>query len=131
MVPHKYPVKPNLAQRAVLAQVLETLHSRSLLGNLDSTERKSFPVATGFLDYFPDAILAASEASYLATAQHHDDGVMRWDRPKSRDHHNCLLRHFIQRGTVDTDGVRHSTKVFWRAGAILQLEIEAALQAAR
>jgi hypothetical protein len=29
-------------------------------------------------------------------------------------------------GTVDTDGVRHSTKVAWRALANLEKEIEAA-----
>ncbi|KAF1711076.1 hypothetical protein CSC70_03885 [Pseudoxanthomonas kalamensis DSM 18571] len=33
----------------------------------------------------------------------------------------------MQRGTVDTDGVRHSAKVAWRALALLQKEIEAAL----
>jgi hypothetical protein len=31
----------------------------------------------------------------------------------------------FEAGTVDTDGVRHSTKVAWRALAALQLELEA------
>jgi hypothetical protein len=30
----------------------------------------------------------------------------------------------IERGSVDKDGVRHSTKVAWRALALLQREIE-------
>jgi hypothetical protein len=31
----------------------------------------------------------------------------------------------MERGTLDTDGVRHSTKVAWRALAMLQKELEA------
>jgi hypothetical protein len=50
---------------------------------------------------------------------------MHWAREKSTDHADCIGRHLIERGTVDTDGVRHSTKVAWRAFALLQLEIEA------
>jgi len=34
------------------------------------------------------------------------------------------MRHFVERGTLDTDGVRHSAKVVWRALALLQKEIE-------
>jgi hypothetical protein len=36
------------------------------------------------------------------------------------------MRHFVQRGTLDTDGVRHSAKVAWRAMAMLQKEVEQA-----
>jgi hypothetical protein len=36
------------------------------------------------------------------------------------------MRHFLERGTIDTDGVRHSAKVAWRALAMLQKEIEQA-----
>ena len=34
------------------------------------------------------------------------------------------MRHFVDRGTLDSDGVRHSAKVAWRALALLQKEIE-------
>lgn len=91
----------------------------------DATERKSVPVCTGALDYFPDAIAAVAELSWKATQQHHPGAPMHWDRNKSSDHPDCLLRHLMERGTLDTDGVRHSAKVAWRALAILQLEIEA------
>jgi hypothetical protein len=37
-----------------------------------------------------------------------------------------LMRHFLERGTVDDDGIRHSTKVAWRALALLQKELEEA-----
>ncbi|HEY7680676.1 MAG TPA: hypothetical protein VIC04_09190, partial [Terriglobia bacterium] len=42
-----------------------------------------------------------------------------------QDEADALLRHFIERGTLDTDGIRHSAKVAWRALALLQKEIEA------
>ena len=51
---------------------------------------------------------------------------MRWARHKSADHADCIARHLIDRGTVDTDGVRHSAKVAWRALAMLQIELEEA-----
>jgi hypothetical protein len=40
------------------------------------------------------------------------------------DHPDCEIRHMMQRGTRDSDGVRHSAKRAWRALADLQLEIE-------
>ncbi len=87
-------------------------------------ERKKLPLGTGVLDYFPKAMLAVAEASYAATQQHHPGGPMHWDRSKSTDHVNCMLRHFLDRGTKDSDGVRHSAKMVWRAMAILEEEIE-------
>jgi hypothetical protein len=42
------------------------------------------------------------------------------------DHADTMMRHFLERGTVDTDGVRHSAKMAWRALALLQVEMEAA-----
>jgi hypothetical protein len=42
------------------------------------------------------------------------------------DHDDCILRHLADRGTLDTDGVRHSAKLAWRALAMLQTELEAA-----
>lgn len=80
------------------------------------------PVTTGFLDYFPDAIRAVAAVSAQGNAQH---GTTGWDRSKSSDHPNCLGRHFLERGKLDTDGHRHSAKVAWRALALLQEEIEA------
>jgi hypothetical protein len=53
---------------------------------------------------------------------------MHWAREKSTDHADCIVRHLIERGQVDTDGVRHSAKAAWRALAMLQTEIEAGLQ---
>jgi hypothetical protein len=93
-----------------------------------SAERKTFPIATGFMDYFPDAICAIANLSHAATAQHHPDKPHHWDREKSHDEEDTFLRHFMERGTLDVDGQRHSVKMCWRALAICQKEIEEEMQ---
>jgi len=87
--------------------------------------RKGIPIATGFIDYFPDAIAAVAELSRIGNDQHNPGSPLHWDRSKSGDESDALMRHFLQRGSVDKDGVRHSAKVAWRAMAMLQKEIEA------
>jgi len=74
------------------------------------------------LDYFPDALCAVAQVIAQGQQQHQTKG---WDRTKSTDQADCLLRHFLDRGLADTDGARHSAKLAWRALAMLQLEIEA------
>ena len=90
----------------------------------DAKERKAIPLATGVIDYFPLALLAVAELSRIGNDQHNPGQKLFWNRSKSGDESDALMRHFIERGTVDTDGVRHSTKVAWRALALLQKELE-------
>lgn len=91
----------------------------------DSAERKHIPIATGVLDYFPDAIAAIAEVSWLGNEKHNPGEPLHWAREKSADHPDCAMRHFLERGKLDDDGQRHSAKAVWRMLAILQLEIEA------
>lgn len=91
----------------------------------DAKARKSVPIARGVLDYFPDAVAAVAELSRIGNEQHNPGQPMHWAREKSTDHADCIVRHLIDRGTRDVDGVLHSTKVAWRALALLQTEIEA------
>jgi len=90
----------------------------------DPDERKKIPLASGLFNYFPDALAAVAALSYKGSQQHNPGKPMHWDRSKSTDEDDTLLRHFLERGTNDTDGQRHSTKVAWRALALLQKEIE-------
>lgn len=92
----------------------------------DAKSRKAVPIATGVLDYFPDAIAAVAELSRIGNEQHNPGKPLRWDRSKSSDEADALIRHFMERGAIDIDGVRHSAKVAWRALALLQKEIETA-----
>ena len=91
----------------------------------DAAQRKALPNVSGVLDYFPDALLAVAGASKAGNDQHSPGKPLHWDRSKSGDEADALGRHLLQRGTFDTDGVRHSAKVAWRALALLQKEIEA------
>lgn len=90
----------------------------------DSKARKDVPIARGVLDYFPDAIAAIAEVSRVGNEQHNPGQPMHWARDKSTDHADCIVRHLIERGTLDVDKLRHSAKVAWRALALLQVEIE-------
>lgn len=89
-----------------------------------AAERKQYPIASGVLDYFPDAIVALAHLSYVSNEQHNPGQSLRWNRAKSGDEADTLLRHFLQRGLLDADGIRHTAKVAWRALAMLQKEIE-------
>jgi len=91
---------------------------------MDAKTRKQHPVGTGVLDYFPDALMAVAHVSFVGNEQHNPGEKLHWAREKSTDESDALIRHFLQRGTLDTDGLRHSAKVCWRALALLQKEIE-------
>ncbi|MDE2098410.1 MAG: hypothetical protein KGL39_14245 [Patescibacteria group bacterium] len=101
------------------------LLEESELKETDKQERKKRPVATGVVDYFPDALVEIALVSWNCSQQHNPGSPMKWDRSKSTDEGDALMRHFIDRGKRDSDGMRHSAKVAWRALALLQKEIEA------
>lgn len=87
-------------------------------------DRKAVPLATGVLDYFPLALAEVARLSQMGNDQHNPGEPLHWARGKSADHADCILRHLIQRGELDTDGITHSAKVAWRALALLQEELE-------
>lgn len=90
----------------------------------DPVFRKQRPIFSGVLAYFPDAVLEVAYTSFIGNEQHHPGEPLWWDKTKSTDHADALLRHLVQSGTLDADGVRHTAKVAWRALALLQEEIE-------
>lgn len=92
----------------------------------DPKERKKIPIVGGVLEYFPDAIAAVARVSYAGNQQHNPGQPLHWAREKSTDHAECIGRHLLQHGSVDTDRMLHTAKLAWRALALLQLEIEAA-----
>lgn len=90
----------------------------------DAKARKEIPLARGLMDYFPAALAEVAALSKKGNDQHNPGQEMYWAREKSTDHADCILRHMLERGMIDTDGVRHSAKVAWRALAMLQIELE-------
>ena len=104
---------------------LDELLENPPFGNQDvAAQRKATPIYSGVLMYFPDAIKAIAQCSQRGNDQHHADKPLHWDRAKSGDELDALTRHLMAAGTLDTDGIRHSAKVAWRALANLQKEIE-------
>jgi len=91
----------------------------------DAQERKGLPIVTGVLDYFPLALLEVARCSKVGNDQHNPGEPLHWARGKSTDEADAMVRHLMERGKIDTDGIRHSAKMAWRALALLQKEIEA------
>jgi hypothetical protein len=87
-------------------------------------ERKDYPIYSGVLKYFPLALLEVSLVSNAGNKQHNEGTPLHWDRSKSTDESDALVRHLLDAGKIDTDGIRHSAKVAWRALALLEKELE-------
>jgi hypothetical protein len=91
---------------------------------VDSAARKDIPIMRGVLDYFPAALAEVAELSRVGNDKHNPGEDLHWARGKSSDHADCIVRHLMERGRTDTDGLSHSVKVAWRALALLQEELE-------
>ena len=105
-------------------QKTELEESRQVIFPEDQESRNAMPLYEGFMAYFPNAMAEVARLSHDATKQHHPDKPMHWDRSKSTDHKNKIVRHVVDAGKFDDKGHRHSTMVAWRAMALLQEELE-------
>ena len=92
----------------------------------EALDRKSMPVFTGVLKYFPDALKEVAKCSNAGNQQHHPDKPLHWDKNKSTDNEDALVRHLIDHSVdpMDNDGILHLTKVAWRALASLQIYLD-------
>ena len=91
--------------------------------------RKAIPVFSGFIAYFPLAIVAVAELSRIGNDQHNPGKPLHWDRSKSGDELDAQMRHLVDvaiegENATDTDNVLHLTKNAWRALAKLQKVLE-------
>ena len=102
----------------------ELVYEEQKAGVYDEPNRKAMPVFSGVLKYFPDAIREVAKTSWIGNQQHHPNKPLHWDRSKSGDELDALTRHLMEAGEIDTDLIRHSAKVAWRALANLQKELE-------
>ena len=99
------------------AAMLDEPVSRCLPEN--ASERKTYPVYSGFINYFPHAIAAVSHLSYEGNQQHHPDKPLHWDKQKSADELDALMRHML-----DEDW----EQVAWRAMANLERKLTGCCQ---
>ena len=84
---------------------------------IDAAERKRIPVYSGVVKYFPRALAAVAAHSYQGNEQHNPGTELHWDRSKSGDEKDALMRHILE---LDTGGVEAATAVAWRALANLE-----------
>ena len=93
---------------------------------IEKDQRKSTPIFTGCINYFPDALKEVSKCSLAGQKQHNQGDKLYWDKNKSNDNTDALLRHLIdsEHITHDTDGILHLAKVAWRSLATLQIYLE-------
>lgn len=89
----------------------------------DRDARKASPMFSGLLAYFPNALAGVAALSKSANDFHNPGEPIHWSFDKSNDHEDCLVRHLVDAGEVDTDGIDHSAKVAWRALAMYEAEL--------
>lgn len=91
-----------------------------------SSKRKEMPIFSGVVKYFPDALKEVSKVSFIGNKQHNEGNELIWDKSKSTDHQDAMLRHLIDSLSEDkdSDNCLHLAKVAWRALAQLQIKLE-------
>lgn len=88
--------------------------------------RKDFPISSGVLGYFPDALYQVAAQSKIGNDQHHKGKPLHWDKEKSTDELDALARHLADYHRHKNCGWRrHALQadlraVAWRALAALQ-----------
>lgn len=90
----------------------------------DAKERKKIPLWTGVFKYFPLTMIELAKLSYVGNEQHNPGQPLHWAREKSADQEDTLIRHLMESGTVDSDGILHDVKVVWRSMARSELILE-------
>ena len=78
-------------------------------------KRKEIPLYSGLIKYFPDALCEVARVSYIGSKQHHPDKGVHWDKSKSQDELDALMRHLFEGDWAS---------VAWRALANLQRECD-------
>ena len=82
----------------------------------DPKARKAIPIYSGCVAYFPLALAAVAKLSKAGNDQHNPGKPLHWDRSKSGDELDAMMRHIVE---GDWDAVA------WRALAHLQKMEEA------
>ena len=89
--------------------------------------RDDYPLFTGLLAYFPNALSEVARCSKVGNDQHNPGEPLHWARHKSTAHADKILRHLRDSlfEPMDNDGVLHVVKVAWRALALAEEALEA------
>ena len=61
----------------------------------DALKRKGIPIYSGCIKYFPRTLAAVARRSKLGNDQHNPGKPLHWDRSKSGDELDAMMRHLI------------------------------------
>lgn len=91
----------------------------------DSQERKSVPLLSGCLRYFPAALAGVAQISQEGNEKHNPGEPLHHARGKSMDHGDCLLRHLVDlqdhlAAKRFGDALDEADAICWRALALSQ-----------
>jgi hypothetical protein len=103
-----------------LWNLLRATWSRGTVLPDNSAERKEFPIARGFDDYFAAAIVAVAGWSLMANHKHAPGKPLTHSRGVSGDHPDCQRRHQLDALDPKRDRLEELTCKAWRAMAELQ-----------
>lgn len=92
----------------------------------DSAARKRIPIFSGVMKYFPRALARVAGVSFVGNEQHHPGEPLWWDKSKSTDHLDALMRHLVDTLDPAHDPIETLAQVAWRALAELETRLEAA-----
>ena len=94
---------------------------------LEKERRKNTPIYSGVVKYFPLALAEVARCSMAGQSQHNPDKPLAWDRAKSGDELDALMRHLTDHASgeiFDDCGTRHIVKCGWRILAFIQKTME-------
>jgi len=78
-------------------------------------------IATGCVDYFPNALAAVGRHSRYGNEKHNPGEPMHWAFDKSTAHADAVLSHFTQRGQIDPEtGEDYDIGALWRMLALVE-----------
>jgi hypothetical protein len=81
-------------------------------------------IATGVVDYFPNALAAVGRHSRLGNEKHNPGEEMHWAFDKSTAHADAAMSHFAQRGQIDPEtGEDYDVGALWRMLAMVETRL--------
>lgn len=88
------------------------------------TISKEDRIASGCVDYFPNALAAVGRHSRIGNDKHNPGEPMHWAFDKSTEHADAVLSHFAQRGAIDPEtGEDYDIGALWRMLALVETRL--------
>jgi hypothetical protein len=81
-------------------------------------------MASGCVDYFPNALAAVGRHSRYGNEKHNPGEALHWAFDKSTAHADAVMSHFAQRGQLDPEtGEDYDIGALWRMLALVETRL--------